>query len=798
MEQSDLDLLQTVPLHHFQMLIKMRHLPLASIPLTEEEMTHPAKIEEFAHMLFDADALKSIIANLEPLDALILDELVACGGRANSRDLALYFSLSGQLATAKKSETSLYSEIEEKSESSGAVSLAAPSALSAFAVQYPAAHPHGLFEQALRRLLVQGLVFWGRQTSFAGREYASGIHDGVLIVPIAVRSVVRAKERPVPEPASDEPLMLSEGMHTLQRKLYLYWSFVAATREKLTVLNTGLLTRASLRHVVEHMETPRQYEITRTEQEFPYLLFLRLMLTQLGLLQLRSGTLHALPAQAFFAQPLLERARRCYHLWLDTPFWNEMAHLPDVVARPGPVPLEPAHEEVLRSRSSVVERLLHERVNEWLPLAAFIARTKLYIPHLLFPRQYGPRTDRYSSGSNPYGWDFRLRRGWLTHREGWHLVEGGFIRTVIAQSLHWLGILEVDREENSTLFRLAASASAITNDEPLPVNEEQWGRLIVQPNFELIALAPISESLLVSLDCFAERVSLDVIAQYRISKASVTRAVQMGMHTETILEELTRAAGGEIPQNVRYSLTEWERQARRIEIWQDATLIEVDDDALLDALFADDATRALFGRRLTPRLAEVNLQQLDAVQALLWQRDYLPALAAAPTQDAVQDQGRFVIREPQWQLHTDGLLQPLYAVIDLYLAAEIGRLSERDETTGWQKLTAAALQKALQAGFSLDYMLRFLQHYCLDGIPPSLSIRLKLWGNGYGEQNRVAVEQQPLLRLSAQVAQDLQLDTELAPLLGSEVEQPSSLIRVKSEQLARVLDLLRERGFEID
>lgn len=795
MEQSDLDLLQTVPLHHFQMLIKMRHLPVATTPLTEEEMTHPAKIEELAHTLFDADSLKSVIVDLESLDALILDELVACGGRANSRDLALYFSLSGQLATAKKAESSSYHEVEEKAENVAATSIVTSSALS---MQYPTAHPHGLFEQALRRLLIQGLVFWGRQTSFAGREYANGIHDGVLIVPIAVRIIVRDSERVTPEPSNDAPLMLSEGMHTLQRKLYLYWSFVVATREKLTVLNTGLLTRASLRHMVEHMETPRQYEISRTEQEFSYLLFLRQMLMQLGLLQLRNGTLHALPAQAFFALPLIERARRCYRLWLDTPFWNEMAHLTDVVARPGPAPLEPVHEEVLRSRNSVVERLLHERVNEWFPLAAFIARTKLYVPHLLFPRQYGPRTDRYSSGSNPYGWDFRLRRGWLTHREGWHMVEGGFIRTVIAQPLHWLGILEVDREENTTLFRLAPSATVITRNAPLPIVEESWGRLIVQPNFELVALAPISEALLVSLDRFAERVSLDVIAQYRISKASVTRAVQMGMHAETILEELTSAAGGEIPQNVRYSLNEWERQARRIEIWQDATLIEVDDESLLDTLFADDVTRTLFGRRLTPRLAEVNPQQLDALQALMWQRDYLPALASAPTQDAVQEQGRFVTREPQWQLHTDGFLQPLYAVIDLYLAAEVGHMSEYDETTGWQKLTAPALQKALQTGFSLDYILRFLQHYCLDGIPPSLSIRLKLWGNGYGGQDRIAVEYEPLLRLSAQVAQDLQLDTELAPLLGSEVEQPSSLIHVKHEQLERVLELLRERGFEID
>src|SRR6185312_3374131 len=153
-----------------------------------------------------------------------------------------------------------------------------------------------------------------------------------------------------------------------------------------------------------------------------------------------------------------------------------------------------------------VERLMHERLGEWHHISAFIARTKLYAPYLLFPRQYGPRAERYSSGSNPYGWDFRLRRGWLTHREGWHMVEGGFIRAVIVGPLYWLGMVELDQDESPTMFRLSPGIGIMKSDTPLGnAEEEAWGRLIVQPNFELVALAPVCESLLVNLDRFAER-----------------------------------------------------------------------------------------------------------------------------------------------------------------------------------------------------------------------------------------------------------------------------------------------------
>src|SRR5207247_6374904 len=142
----------------------------------------------------------------------------------------------------------------------------------------------------------------------------------------------------------------------------------------------------------------------------------------------------------------------------------------------------------------------------------------------------------------------------------------------------------------------------------------------------------VSEALLIRLDRFAERLGLEHIAQYRITKASVTRAIQMGMHAETIQQVLEEATGPgvEIPQNVRYSLVEWERQARRIELWQGATLLEVDDPALLDVLFADEEASHMLGRRLSPILAEVAPHQLSPLQEMLWRRDYLPAVVSAP------------------------------------------------------------------------------------------------------------------------------------------------------------------------
>lgn len=831
MEASDLYLLQNVPPYHLQAVARARHLPQAQ--KNSLDTLSPAEIGE---ALFDLDACRAVIAELGELETRILRELVACGGRANSRDLALYFTnaqllgqskekpptdkltASGALSTPPPGSTELPADAVRHKREPGLHLHTTPSlrpyaeTANSNALQYPSPHPHGIFEQALHRLLLLGLLYWGKQTNFVGRDYSNGVYDGVLIVPHVVMESTTLSEHPQSSLSgevsgdnhvseSSSQALISEGVLALQRSLYLYWSLLFASRDGLPLVGSKLLSRPALRQVIEQVEPTLNTEVVRTEADAPRLLFLRLLLMKLELIYERNGALFAAPAETYFALPLVERARRCYHLWLETPFWNELGYLPGVILRPGPGPLDPAHPEVLHARSMVMERVVEQALQTpgaWQSFSTFIARAKLYVPYLLFPRQYGARAERYSTGSNPYGWDFRLRHGWLTHREGWHLVEGGFIRAMLNGPLRWLGLVEVKEEDKVDTFRIITHISDIINDDALPPEDVVWGRLVVQPNFELIVLAPVSEALLVNLDRFAERARLEQIAQYRLTKASVTRAVQMGLRAETIQQQLEQAAGGSaaIPQNISYSLVEWERQARRIELWPRVTLLEVDEAPLLDELFADEQTRPLFGRRVAPLLAEVKADRMDELQTLLWQREYMPALVPAPLYNDLLASEHMPAHEAQWKLLPNGLLQPAYPVVNLYLAAELDRISEPDEATGWRRITAASI--AASQHIPLEHIVRFLQHYCQGGVPPSFLIRLKLWGGGYDRQQIIQVEQAPMLRLSASALRDIQADEELGPLLDAEIPPTSRLVRLSPHALPRVLELLRERGFIVE
>src|SRR5205814_9160291 len=94
MNQNDLLLLQTAPPYHLQAIVKARRLPVSvngqnvNKPNDSSSMT----ITEIAQYLFDPTSCIDTLSGLAETEKSILQELIACGGRANSRDLALYFS----------------------------------------------------------------------------------------------------------------------------------------------------------------------------------------------------------------------------------------------------------------------------------------------------------------------------------------------------------------------------------------------------------------------------------------------------------------------------------------------------------------------------------------------------------------------------------------------------------------------------------------------------------------------------------------------------------------------------------
>ncbi len=591
---TDLELLRAAPPGHLYAIAETRRV---SLPGAQLPGARNVSLEAIAQRLFHEPSLREALRGLNPAQWAILRELMRCGGQAPNYELRAYLIAAGLLPGRGR----------------------VPDAQLA------------LYELALGQLLKVGLVFWGRVDALGAREYASGAHDGMLVIPPSVLAVLETVELPPEEPQPSSRLQprapVFASAETLQRDLYCYWRAVRDQPDGLALMANGLLPKAALRTLNAALTLKSALEDARSEQEIGRLFFLRLLGQALGLLVVRNETIYAADEPLFFAHSVAERTRRAFDAWLGGTFWNEMLRLPGITLRPAPPPLEAARPEVLRARQGVLTLLSEQAAHLWLSRNMLLAQARLRQPDLLFPRRRG-QVDVYTAGGNPFGWDFRLRGGWLSPHDAWLRIEGAFLAEVIEGPLHWLGAVDLDVSPagQPRAYHLSPVGLALLGkgEWPAALEETQSGRLIIQPNFEVLALPPVRETTLLFFDQVAERESLDQVARYRLTRERWLRALQAGKSAAALIEQLEQKAQAELPQNMRYSLLEWERQAQRVRLYRGVALLVVDDALLLDRLLADGALAGLILRRLTPTAALVDRRHFTQLSAALFERGHLP------------------------------------------------------------------------------------------------------------------------------------------------------------------------------
>src|SRR5207244_2848105 len=94
-----------------------------------------------------------------------------------------------------------------------------------------------------------------------------------------------------------------------------------------------------------------------------------------------------------------------------------------------------------RRASAGARRVGRREAEQWITLDQLVERLKRRAYELLFRRQWHHYSNPYrDSSSNPLNWTFAPT---LDEERGWDQVEGGLIRVVIGQTLHWLGVVDL-------------------------------------------------------------------------------------------------------------------------------------------------------------------------------------------------------------------------------------------------------------------------------------------------------------------------------------------------------------------
>jgi hypothetical protein len=355
-----------------------------------------------------------------------------------------------------------------------------------------------------------------------------------------------------------------------QRDLYLYWHEVYVA-ESLPLTSQGFLPRPALRRIAGRLAGADGLTLEAlegTEWNEPRLYYLRRLLERLHLLEATSeGTRIAATSpgeiKRYLAYSLSERLRICLRVWVAGGWWPDRLR---PKAPPSHV-MAPAPPRLALSRRRLLDQL---------------------------------HTGMVEAASIDEVW-----------------------QAALSGPLSWMGLVYPRTDSNGK--SLGWEVTGILDAEPPPA--EVHGRVIVQPNFEVLALPPLTAPVLCLLDSCAEEVALERTARYRLTRQAFTLvARRQNWRVTALIAELEAVTAGALPENVRVTMADWERHAERLRLSRDVQLLEVSEAHLLDALAADRTMAATIEKRITGLAAILAPGAVPRVRAWLLRNGELPAI----------------------------------------------------------------------------------------------------------------------------------------------------------------------------
>jgi hypothetical protein len=628
-----------------------------------------------------------------------------------------------------------------------------------------------------------------------------------------------------------------------QRDIYFYWSAVRANPLSLT--REGRLYKRDLRLI--NAALLQQQEIgPKNELDVPRLIFMRRLLTNLGLLIHVGSAIQATERPALLAQTPGERIQLTFTRWRNGTFWNEILSIPNLTVRGVDSRLTLAPRQIVEARAKVLDHIAEMQKTQrqgthWTSISRLIEHIRTNDYEFLLPREYLPfqstyyRTyQNYLSHASPYisygnemGWSFSPP--FEDEQEGWQAVEAGFIRAILLEPLHWMGLLDLGYlasdiiggnigddnrgdESQSTApvaYRLTPVGAWALGVGPEVDMPEEKGKVVVQPNFELFALDPISDLTLAELDEFAERVNAERAIKYRLTRASIYRAQKKGWTTERIIDVLRGlsqdtspdlAGSGRpvelhtLPQNIVRTLQEWQGLHERVTIRRGANLLQAVNVELLEQLRQDPAVRAHLDDRIdgedphkvTLALIRPGLAQTEDLIHTLEQMGY-PPMRTRSSKDAsrpsltIVDGGEVSASGIEIQFHVD--------LPSIYIYEQIAAFTRQDEQ-GRTYLTPSAVDEAVRMGMSVDEIVERLSALHYGPLPHVVVKQVRAWGHYYGD---AALQTVTLIQVKdAKTLNELLADPEVKAALCPFVPDPNRVLALVSmddlESLHEVLD----------
>lgn len=665
----------------------------------------------------------------------------------------------------------------------------------------PRAENSRRFDDILARLTLRGLVFAATDpdTPYPNSPgYQPPLRDfdrppTTVFIPDAIR---RHLPQPPPAPAIiSTPIRVvhqrEASARIFQRDVYLYWSFIR--QQPLTLTAKDEPHKSLLKEVSATLLTREELGKGEGELDHPRLRFVRLMLTALGLSTITADHVMEVKESAdFFARAPADRVKQCFDAWRAGHFFNELVMLPrnQRPAKIGPLFLA-ADDVTLNARRMVLKQIENLWTGEWIAFETLLEQMRERHYEFLFRRPtplpynayYAPHP--YFAMNNRMGADFPNIR---TDEDGWDKVEAPFIRGVVLGPLYWMGLADLGwpakETETPAAFRLTPLGLWVLGLGSRPEIASEGGRVIVQPNLHIIALDPVNDATLVTLDHFAERLSAERAVEYRLTRASLYAGQQNGWDAARIKEFLKSQTGAELPGNVARTLDEWQAQHERIVLRPHVALAHGTANAL-DELMRDPQAQAFIAARPAPDVVRLTgPQTIPEAVRVIGQHGILPLVTERPT-----------VTPNSVEVSETGRVRLLAHRPSLYLHGHLAALADPVGEDQYQ-ISHASVARAARAGLTAPELLKRLELIQRGPVPEALARRLRAWAKHYGG---AALDEVMLLQVrDPATLNELLADPDIATLLQPFTPaKTKALARVRPQDAEQLRARLAERGIEL-
>ena len=416
------------------------------------------------------------------------------------------------------------------------------------------------------------------------------------------------------------------------------------------------------------------------------------------------------------------------------------------------------------------------------------------------------------------GWlPFDLFFDLLTGGQTGSLVLESSVRTSLYGDLHWYGGTSRRLAMESTLRRIETQAVVTVLEElcrmglvslgyaseddqrPAALTLTPWlrahytnasvsrssggGQIILQPDFQILAMGPVPLSVLADLERFAVREKLDEsVVTYRITRDSVYQAFQQDMSSDAIEDMLDDASDQPVPQNVIRSLHDWQQRYERIVIRRAITVMQVDEADCLTTLVEDSKLQPYL-HKLDERTAWFAQAHSKRVEARLSELGILPGYSSDPETD--------ITASLRWE---GDHLTSRHPLPSLYVEGRMRQIAER--RNGYWVLSSEQVKEAVDKGLAPLEIIEMLERMTGGPLDLTWEKRLKAWGQHYGPGQVAEVR---LLRLADDgVMRELrETDTRLRKGLQP-LPNAQGLAVVSEKHWDMVHEALEEWGIELN